>query len=98
MSSILINNINETLKKLNNIKDNIEQLNLSDEQYLDIQELLDLINSNLEVTLYKLDKKLNITNKTINERIKEYETEKKILEPFLPAILLYSMIINSCDQ
>ena len=95
----LINNINNTIQKLNTLKDLSllynEQDSLSIEDFYDIQELLDLIDANIDVSLYKIDKKIPITNKTIEDRIKEYEIEKKTLKPFIPLLLIYHMFIST---
>ena len=95
----LIENIDNTINSLDILKTNLSlSSSISNENLFDIQELIDLIDTNLEVSIYKLDKNLPITNKSIENRIKEYEIEKKILEPFLPSILLYSMVVNSAFQ
>jgi len=95
----LINNFNNTIKKLNTFRDLLilhnEQESLSIEYFCDIQELLDLIDTNIDVSLYKIDKNLPITNKTIEYRIKEYEIEKKTLEPFIPLLLIRHMFISA---
>jgi len=99
-NKILANNINNIIEKLNILKNDLsllhnEQKQLSTEKFCDIQELLGLIDTNIDVSLYKIDKDLPITNKTIKDRIKEYEIEKKTLEPFLPSLLIYHMLVSA---
>ena len=49
----------------------------------------------LDDIIYKIDSNLHITNRTNRERIIEYERYQKILRPFLPTMLMYSMLLNN---
>ena len=57
-----------------------------------INDNLNAINSELDKLQYEVDKKLVIEpTEEINIRNKEYEYSNKILKPFLPFMLLYSL-------
>jgi len=97
-------NINQNLieiidtfhQKLDIIKQNINKSNnLRQGDIIDIIEIFEQFNSKyLDDIIYKIDSNLHITNQTNRERIKEYELFQKILKPFLPTMLMYSMLLN----
>tara|TARA_B100001964_G_C14241878_1_gene605432 strand:- start:1789 stop:2088 length:300 start_codon:yes stop_codon:yes gene_type:complete len=92
----LIDIIDTFHQKLDIIKQNINKSNnLRQGDIIDIIEILEQFNSKyLDDIIYKIDSNLHITDRTNRERIDEYELHQKILRPFLPTILMYSMLLN----
>ena len=61
-----------------------------------INDNMTSINNELEKLQYDVDKKLVIEpTDEINKRNREYEYSNKILKPFLPFMLLYSMSMRN---
>ena len=93
----LIDIIDTFHQKLDIIKQNINKSNnLKQGDIIDIIEILEKFDSKyLDDIIYKIDSNLHITNRTNRERIIEYERYQKILRPFLPTMLMYSMLLNN---
>ena len=93
----LIDIIDTFHQKLDIIKQNINKSNnLRQGDIIDIIEILEKFDSKyLDDIIYKIDSNLHITNRTNRDRIIEYELYQKILRPFLPTMLMYSMILNN---
>ena len=90
----IINEIKKTEKNLKLLK-KITEKTENENNLFDLLKLFqDLNDFTMENTIYKLCTNNNLTNKTIDQRIQEYEYEKNIIKPFIPYLLFYSLCIS----
>ena len=88
--------VNEVQNKLLTIQEIIDKGGIVDRDLHAVVEILEKISIvQLDDIIHKLDTHAKLSNLTIEDRIREYRNQKIILEPFLPALLLYSMYINN---
>ena len=90
----IITEIKKTEKNLKLLK-KITEKTENENNLCDLLKLFQDFNDfTMENTIYKLCTNNNLTNKTIDQRINEYEYEKNVVKPFLPFLLAYSLFLS----
>ena len=86
--------LNRTEKNIKIIRHLIELKKHNDCDVLDIFEEFQNFNDfTLDDLIYNLYTDKRIKDITLEKRIQEYEKQQKIIKPFLPFILLYSLYL-----
>ncbi len=88
--------IDELSSKINILKNKINNTNLSPRKIIDIINILDDFDKKyMDDIIYKIDTNTDVIDDDADERIKEYELAKKSIKPFLPSIILNSMLLRT---
>ena len=92
----LYSTITELKTKINILEDKVNNITLTPRQIMDIQNILDDFDKKyMDDIIYKIDTNSETIDENAEERIKEYELAKKSIKPFLPSIILNSMLLQS---
>ena len=92
----LYSTITELKTKINILEDKVNNIILTPRQIMDIQNILDDFDKKyMDDIIYKIDINSETIDENAEERIKEYELAKKSIKPFLPSIILNSMLLQS---
>lgn len=87
--------IDELSLKINILKNKINNVNLTPTKIVDIINILDDFDKKyMDDIIYKIDTNSSVIDDSAEERIKEYELAKKSIKPFLPSIILNSMLLR----
>lgn len=88
--------ITELKTKINILEDKVNNITLTPRQIMDIQNILDDFDKKyMDDIIYKIDTNSETIDENAEERIKEYELAKKSIKPFLPSIILNSMLLQA---
>ena len=92
----LYSTITELKTKINILEDKVNNITLTPRQIMDIQNILDDFDKKyMDDIIYKIDTNSETIDENAEERIKEYELAKKSIKPFLPSIILNSMLLQT---
>lgn len=87
--------IEELSFKINILKNKVNNVNLTPTKIIDIINILDDFDKKyIDDIIYKIDTNSSVIDDHAEERIKEYELAKKSIKPFLPSIILNSMLLR----
>tara|TARA_B110000977_G_scaffold190474_1_gene261322 strand:- start:559 stop:861 length:303 start_codon:yes stop_codon:yes gene_type:complete len=87
--------IDELSLKINILKNKINNAKLTPTKIVDIINILDDFDKKyMDDIIYKIDTNSSVIDDSAEERIKEYELAKKSIKPFLPSIILNSMLLR----
>ena len=88
--------LNELSLKTTILKNKVNNSNLSPKKIIDIINILDDFDKKyMDDIIYKIDTNSDVIDEDADERIKEYELAKKSIKPFLPSIILNSMLLRT---
>ena len=91
-----LHTLNELSLKTTILKNKVNNSNLSPKKIIDIINILDDFDKKyMDDIIYKIDTNSDVIDEDADERIKEYELAKKSIKPFLPSIILNSMLLRT---
>ena len=100
--------LSNSLEKYKNNKNILLSLQLSNFQKNDMNTIINKLNlindkisdisNDIDELQYNIDNNELNKNNEINERIKQYEINKKICDAFTPYMLLCNLLLNNIDN